>query len=51
LFDLEKDPHEMKDVYTDSACRQTVKEMKTELANLRDQHGDHHDCGTALGMP
>ena len=41
----------MKDVYTDSACRQTVKELKTELANLRRQYGDPGDCGTAPGMP
>jgi arylsulfatase A-like enzyme len=36
LYDLEKDPHEMHSVYADPAYAATVRELKTELARLRD---------------
>jgi len=35
LFDLEKDPHELKSVYDDPAYAGIVRELKTELARLR----------------
>ena len=35
LFDLEKDPHEMKSVYADPEYAAVVKELKAELARLR----------------
>lgn len=37
LFDLEKDPHEMKSVYDDPAYANVVAELKTELERLRRQ--------------
>jgi arylsulfatase A-like enzyme len=40
LYDLEKDPHEMKSVYDDPAYAEVVKEMKAELQRLRDQYKD-----------
>ena len=40
LFDLEKDPNELKSVYEDPAYADTVKELKTELARLREQYKD-----------
>src|SRR5205807_9823961 len=35
LFDLQKDPREMKSVYAEAAYAGVVKELKTELARLR----------------
>ncbi|HUT24272.1 MAG TPA: sulfatase/phosphatase domain-containing protein [Sumerlaeia bacterium] len=35
LFDLEKDPNEMRSVYSDPAYADVVKEMKAELERLR----------------
>ncbi len=40
LFDLEKDPHEMKNVYADPAYAQVVKDLKAELKRLKDAVGD-----------
>lgn len=38
LFDLQKDPEEMKSVYADAAYADVVKELKAELAKLRGQY-------------
>ena len=35
LFDLEKDPHQLKSVYADPAYTSVVKELKAELERLR----------------
>jgi arylsulfatase A-like enzyme len=35
LFDLAKDPHELKNVYADPAYAEVVKQMKAELERLR----------------
>ena len=35
LYDLEKDPRELRNVYTDKSYAGTVKKLKTELARLR----------------
>jgi arylsulfatase A-like enzyme len=40
LYDLEKDPHELKSVYADPASAEKVKELKAELERLRKQYGD-----------
>jgi arylsulfatase A-like enzyme len=40
LFDLQKDPHELKSVYHDPAYAETVDELKKELARLRDHYKD-----------
>ncbi|HOX38569.1 MAG TPA: sulfatase [Candidatus Brocadiia bacterium] len=40
LFDLEKDPLQMKSVYADPAYAGTVKELKDELTRLREKYGD-----------
>jgi len=40
LFDLEKDPHEMKNVYADPAYAQIAKDLKAELRRLKDAVGD-----------
>jgi arylsulfatase A-like enzyme len=40
LYDLEKDPSEMKSVYDDPAYAGVVKELKTELERLRKQYQD-----------
>jgi arylsulfatase A-like enzyme len=40
LFDLEKDPQEMKSVYDDPAYAQTVADLKKELTRLMDHYQD-----------
>jgi arylsulfatase A-like enzyme len=40
LFDLEKDPREMNNVYGDPAYADTVKELKAELRRLKEQLED-----------
>lgn len=40
LFDLEKDPNELRNVYTDPAYATTVKTLKAELMRLRRQYRD-----------
>ena len=40
LFDLEKDPHEMHNVYPDAAYADVVAELKQELQRLRNELGD-----------
>ena len=41
LFDLEKDPTEMNDVYADPAYAAVVRDLKNELQRLRREVGDH----------
>ena len=48
LFDLEKDPREMKSVYHDPAYAAVVKELKIELARLREHYKDDD---TVRGTP
>jgi hypothetical protein len=40
LFDLAKDPREMKNVYSDPAYKRVVDELKTELDRVQKQVGD-----------
>jgi arylsulfatase A-like enzyme len=40
LFDLDKDPREMRSVYDEPGYAATVKELKAELTRLRAQYGD-----------
>ena len=40
LFDLEKDPHEMKSVYNDPAYSKIAAGLKAELARLRNHYDD-----------
>ena len=40
LFDLEKDPHELKSVYDDPAYATVVADMKKELKRLMEQYKD-----------
>jgi arylsulfatase A-like enzyme len=40
LFDLEKDPQQIRSVYADPTYAATVTELKTELIRLRTQYGD-----------
>jgi N-acetylglucosamine-6-sulfatase len=49
LFDLEKDPTQMRSVYADPAYATTVTELKAELANLRTRYGDTADPKPAKG--
>jgi len=40
LFDLQKDPREMRSVFADPAYAPVVRELKEELARLRRQFRD-----------
>ena len=40
LFDLEKDPNEMNNIYNNSDYSDIVKELKTRLLELKEQYGD-----------
>ena len=40
LYDLEKDPNELNNVYDNPACADIVKQLKAELQQLRDQYKD-----------
>jgi len=40
LYDLEQDPHELRNVYDDPAYADVVTELKAELVRLRKQYGD-----------
>jgi len=46
LYDLEKDPKEMKNVFGDPAYAETVKELKVELHALREKYKD--DTGSPV---
>jgi arylsulfatase A-like enzyme len=48
LFDLEKDPHELKSVYDDPAYAKVVADMKKELARLKELY---QDDGTVVEFP
>lgn len=43
LFDLDKDPHELKSIYADPEYAKTVEELKAELARLRKQYQDNDE--------
>jgi len=49
MFDLQKDPHEMKSVYADPAYRYTARGLKAELARLQRVLGD--TTAAAAGAP
>jgi arylsulfatase A-like enzyme len=40
LYDLQTDPHEMKNLYKDAAYGETVKELKAKLRTLQKQYKD-----------
>jgi len=40
LFDLEKDPDELNNLFTNPACRETVRDLSRQLAAYGDKHKD-----------
>jgi arylsulfatase A-like enzyme len=40
LYDMKKDPEELKNVYDDAAYAKVVKKLKVELYRLQKQYGD-----------
>ena len=44
LFDLKKDPAQMRSVYADPEYADVVKNLKTEIETLRQQYGEHDPC-------
>jgi arylsulfatase A-like enzyme len=40
LYDLRKDPHEMRNVYADPACADTARRLKAELLRLKERVDD-----------
>ena len=50
LYDLEKDPHELKNVYGDSAYSRVVEELKAELKKLQSLYGDSDELAQKFLM-
>jgi len=48
MYDLEKDPKEMNNVFNDPAYSDILIEMKAELARLQKQYGDSEEAARAL---
>ena len=48
LYDLEKDPRELNNVYDNPAYANTVKEMKAELKRLQELYGDSDELAQKL---
>jgi hypothetical protein len=40
MYDLEKDPHELKSMYADPAYADTVQQLKSRLSELRREYKD-----------
>jgi arylsulfatase A-like enzyme len=51
LYDLQKDPREMKSVYANSAYAAVVKDLKAELKRLQQQYNVPDDTGTVEKDP
>ena len=51
LFDLERDPQEMKSVYDDPAYAEIAAGLKTKLAELTDRYQVPDDSGSVPKMP
>ncbi len=43
LYDLQKDPHELNNVYYDPLYHFVVRRLKADLGRLRNQYGDSHE--------
>jgi len=50
LYDLQKDPHELNNVYDDPGYTGIVKQLKTELNRLRKKYADSDEL-TASFLP
>lgn len=50
LYDLEKDPHELKNVYLDPANAELVKQLKSELYRLKKELKDNDQFADKLPM-
>jgi len=48
LFDLQKDPHELKNVFTDPAYAETVKTLKAEMLRLKQELKDENQFENEL---
>ncbi len=48
LYDLVKDPREVRNVYDDTAYAHVVKELKTQLKQLRKKYGDTDEAFPAV---
>ncbi|HWN96757.1 MAG TPA: sulfatase/phosphatase domain-containing protein, partial [Methylomirabilota bacterium] len=47
LFDLVKDPNELRNIYNDSAQQKLVAKLKKELARLKNELKDNDEFATA----
>jgi len=43
LYDLKKDPYEMKNVYNDPAYKEIIKDLKQQLIQIKNEVGDEDD--------
>ena len=51
LYDLQADPHELKNVYADPKYADVVARLKAELARLRKQYGDSDELARRMMPP
>jgi arylsulfatase A-like enzyme len=51
LFDLRKDPHELKNLYADPAYAETIKTLKTEMHRLKKELKDENQFENGLPNP
>ena len=51
LYDLQKDPREMRSVYGDAAYADVVKELTDEVQRLQDQYDVPDDRGSVPKVP
>jgi arylsulfatase A-like enzyme len=50
LFDLQKDPHELKNLYADPACADTVRTLTAEMYRLKKELKDENQFENGLPM-
>jgi len=51
LFDLRKDPHELKNLHADPAYAETIKTLKTEMYRLKKELKDENQFENELPNP
>jgi len=48
LYDLQKDPHELNNVYDEAEYGPIVQRLKADLGRLRQKYGDSHELAQEI---